>query len=366
MRQISPRTGTGADGSVPPAEDDRARPWEELFAPLLAPVRILVGAPPARPPAAAPLHLGYLSLLDIEAGPMRVQRTPRLISTDPGERVAVIVQQSGTATLTQDGRNTTVEPGNAAFVDPRRPFSLEQREDFRMVLLSLPDPILGLPVSRLRQLTAVVIRREERPASLGIPFLEGLARVARQMPPGAGDRLAGCAVEWVVLLGDAALGEAPDEAGTRVGVRARLLQEVRTYIDRHLGDADLSPERIADAHHISVRYLHRLFEGEGTTVGRLVQRRRIEECGKELARRERASPTISVVARRWGFQDATHFSRAFKQILGVSPRQWRLSLLSGAGSAGPSALALTGESYDLRRDASGGGECQGAPTRRAP
>ncbi|MFF5635844.1 helix-turn-helix domain-containing protein [Streptomyces sp. NPDC012825] len=337
-----------------------------MFAPLVAPVRILVGAPPARLPAAVPLHLGYLSLLEVEAGPMRVQRTPRLISTGPSERVAVIVQQSGTAILTQDGRSTTVEPGNAAFVDPRRPFSLEQREDFRMVLLSLPDPVLGLPVSRLRQLTAVTIRREEQHASLGIPFLEGLARVARQMPPGARDRLAGCAVEWVVLLGDAALGEASDVAGTRDGARARLLQEVRTYIDRHLGDADLAPERIADAHHISVRYLHRLFEGEGTTVGRLIQRRRIEECGKELARRERASPTISVVARRWGFQDATHFSRAFKQVLGVSPRRWRLSLLSGAGSAGRSTHALTGESDDLRQDRGRGGESRGAPPRRAP
>ncbi|MYT26968.1 helix-turn-helix domain-containing protein, partial [Streptomyces sp. SID7760] len=85
----------------------------------------------------------------------------------------------------------------------------------------------------------------------------------------------------------------------------------------------LSPERIARQHHISVRYLHRLFESEGTTVGRYIRQRRLEQCGRELARRSRVVPTVSAVAQRWGFVSPAHFSRAFRAAYGVSPREWR-------------------------------------------
>jgi AraC-like DNA-binding protein len=35
------------------------------------------------------------------------------------------------------------------------------------------------------------------------------------------------------------------------------------------------------------------------------------------------SATIASVARRWGFTDATHFGRAFKEAYRMSPRDWR-------------------------------------------
>jgi AraC-like DNA-binding protein len=33
--------------------------------------------------------------------------------------------------------------------------------------------------------------------------------------------------------------------------------------------------------------------------------------------------TIAAVARRWGFADATHFARRFRDAYGLSPREWR-------------------------------------------
>jgi AraC-like DNA-binding protein len=100
---------------------------------------------------------------------------------------------------------------------------------------------------------------------------------------------------------------------------ARILR----FIDEHLADADLSPEVIAGAHHISVRYLHKLFRDEGTTVGRWIQRRRLEECRRDLVRGLRARRTIASVAGRWGFLSATHFSRVFRAAYGMSPSEWR-------------------------------------------
>nr|WP_319673967.1 helix-turn-helix domain-containing protein [Streptomyces sp. ME18-1-4] len=120
--------------------------------------------------------------------------------------------------------------------------------------------------------------------------------------------------------------------GTGVGVggapgtpggRSPLLVRVMEYVELHLTDSDLLPEVIARAHHISVRYLHKLFKEEDTTGGRWILRRRLEECRRDLMRNGRGSRTIAAVAGRWGFLSAAHFSRVFRSAYGMSPREWR-------------------------------------------
>ncbi|MGW1027155.1 helix-turn-helix domain-containing protein [Streptomyces sp. NPDC002577] len=88
--------------------------------------------------------------------------------------------------------------------------------------------------------------------------------------------------------------------------------EVRTYLDGHLGDPGLGPDTVAAAHHMSVRSLHKLFEGEGITVSRLIQRRRLQECARDLAQGGSSERTLSGVARRWSFTHPASFSRLFR------------------------------------------------------
>ncbi|MEU8539780.1 helix-turn-helix domain-containing protein [Streptomyces sp. NPDC048717] len=135
-------------------------------------------------------------------------------------------------------------------------------------------------------------------------------------------------------------------AGNRA-LRARI----HAYIDRHLPDAGLTPRTIARAHHISLRYLHKLFEGEDATVSRWIQRRRLERSRRDLARYPHV--TIAAVAHRWGFASAAHFSRVFRTAYGMSPRQWRtgeeaatldaaLSVRSAEATPGPATDQTTG------------------------
>jgi AraC-like DNA-binding protein len=110
--------------------------------------------------------------------------------------------------------------------------------------------------------------------------------------------------------------------------RAGLLVRVRGYIEDHLDDPGLCASSIADAHAISVRTLHLLFADTGTTVSRLIRQRRLDVCYRELSRGRRGK-TVTDVAFRWGFIDAAHFSRSFKQAFGITPS----SLISGQDPA---------------------------------
>jgi AraC-like DNA-binding protein len=106
-------------------------------------------------------------------------------------------------------------------------------------------------------------------------------------------------------------------------LRAAQILGVKQYIARNLAQPDLSPSTIAAANHISVRYLHWLFEPTGITVSQYVIRQRLLRCRRELSSALMRNRTITEIAFSWGFQDVTHFSRRFKLEFGQSARDFR-------------------------------------------
>ncbi len=270
-------------------------------------------------------RLGYVRVSTLEADAARVTRTAALIARAPRSepQVGVGVQLAGRAVLEQDGRRAEVTAGGLVLYDTARPYAVHYPERFRTHLFHLPRRLLGVPERELRRASATAVGPAEGCGPVILPFLEVLAASADSYSAPVGDRLAGSVADLLsTLVAQLAAGRAAEDGGPGTP-NAHLVRRVRAFIDRHLGDPELGPERIAQAHHISVRYLHRLFEGEGVTVGRLVQQRRLEACARELARRGRTAPTVSAVAQRWGFVNPAHFSRTFRAAYGVPPSEWR-------------------------------------------
>ncbi|MFF3547573.1 helix-turn-helix domain-containing protein [Streptomyces platensis] len=313
------------------SDDEKAAFWSGAVSRSLVPVEVL---PLTGRPFDGLLEshrLGYVRISTLEADAARISRTEALIARAPRSepQVGVGVQVSGRAVLEQDGRHAEVPPGGLVLYDTERPYAVDYPERFRTHLFHLPRRLLGVPERDLRQASATAVSPAEGCGPVVLPFLGTLAASAHSYPAPVGDRLAGSVADLLsALVAQLALARTPDEPDTP---NAHLVRRVREYIDRHLGDPELSPERIAHAHHISVRYLHRLFEGEGVTVSRVVQQRRLEACARELARRGRTAPTVSAVAQRWGFVNPAHFSRTFRAAYGVSPREWRALRNDGAG-----------------------------------
>ncbi|GAA4023525.1 helix-turn-helix domain-containing protein [Streptomyces plumbiresistens] len=304
--------------SVP--DGDKVTYWRDALGRALVPTTVA-------PHGTGPFHgrittslLGHLRVSTIEADAQRISRTPSLVARSPEAFLAVGIQVSGTATLTQDGRRALVREGDLLVYDTTRPYSLDHPARFTTHFFLLPRRAPGLPDADLSRITGTAIGTSDGFGTVLLPFLASLATSAHSFAPAVAGRLAGSVVDLVATL----LAERTRQSGTHQDdTRAHLVLRVREHIDRNLGDPALSPEAIAGAHRISVRYLHRLFEGEGVTIGRLVQQRRLEECARELARRGGRNATVSAVARRWGFVSPTHFSRAFRTAYGVSPSEWR-------------------------------------------
>ncbi|MET9356033.1 helix-turn-helix domain-containing protein [Streptomyces sp. NPDC006617] len=336
--------------SVP--DRDKVTYWNNAVSRTLVPMTVAPRDDGPFDGRIATYRLGYLQVSTMEADAERFTRTPALIARSSEALVAVGLQVSGTATFIQDGRRAKVVAGDLVVYDTTRPYSFDYPRRFATHVFQLPRHVLGVADSDIRQVTGSAISTGDGFGAMLHPFLATLAASTDGYPPAIADRLAGNVVDLFATL----IAERSHPGGTNPDTaRSHLLMRVRNHINQNLGDPDLSPESIARTHRISVRYLHRLFQGEGTTVGRLIQQRRLEECGRELARRGRTTPTVSAVAQRWGFVSPAHFSRAFRGAYGVSPREWHNLRTTQDGALPTAVTSLPGGVPKTAADARGAG-----------
>ncbi|MQY14529.1 Transcriptional activator NphR [Streptomyces sp. RB5] len=302
--------------TAPVPDRDRLAQWHDAWGKALVPMSLVpLGAGPFTGRITTG-RVGRLRICDIEAGAQRAARTPAHLSRRPGEFVGIAVQRSGTVTLVQDGRTVTAGRGDLLVYDTARPYSLDYPRPFATRIVLVPRTALGLPEEELRQATGRVIDTRDGFGAVVLSLLTALVPGARPYSPAVAGRLAaGIADLFATLVADRSAAEPTTE-------RDHLVLRIRDHIERHLDDPELCPEQVARAQHISVRYLHRLFENEDLTVAKLIQRRRLEQCARELAHRTDA-PAVAAVGRRWGFASPAHFSRLFRSVYGVSPRDWR-------------------------------------------
>jgi AraC-like DNA-binding protein len=280
--------------------------------------------------------LGALRLYRVDADGHRVRRTNRLISAEPGDYFKLGLVLDGGAAIRQDGRTAVLEPGDFAVYDTARPYALTHDEPGRLLVLIFPRPLLGLSTDDLARVTATRFSGATGLGGLISSFLSRAADVLDDVDVRDNRRL-GTTVLDLLTTGLAGRLDArpadPDAAGRALFTRAA------EYIDRHLGETGLTPDRIAAALHISTRYLHKLFRAEGTTVSAWVRRLRLEACGHDLRDPLLAGRPVSVIGARWGLPDAAHFSRLFRAAYGVGPRdyrEWHAALgRSGQGLCAP-------------------------------
>jgi transcriptional regulator GlxA family with amidase domain len=72
---------------------------------------------------------------------------------------------------------------------------------------------------------------------------------------------------------------------------------------------------------MSARTLDRLFADQPWSVGGLIRHERLEAVRRDLEEPALRHRGVAVLAARWGFFDAAHFSRVFRQHYGYPPSQ---------------------------------------------
>ena len=90
----------------------------------------------------------------------------------------------------------------------------------------------------------------------------------------------------------------------------------------------MTADQVAATLGISVRYLHQIFAGAGTTFSSHVASQRLERARSALMSRRFGRTTMTDLAQELGFYDSSHFNRAFKRQYGLTPTAYRKRLAS--------------------------------------
>jgi AraC-like DNA-binding protein len=236
------------------------------------------------------------------------------------------LQLHGQLTVKQDGRLCVLDRGDLVLCDGTSPYSLEYDAHCSTLVLivdaadlrkRLPAPaaLVGIKLSGREGLTAT--------ASLMLSSIWEQAQAGR-LPEESAASIAESILDVLATSCLAAgAGRAPDSA---ISVGRRL--QIRRYIETKLRDPELSARSIAADFGISPRYLHIVFAAEHETVSNYVLRRRLEETARQLSEAAWRRRTITEIAFSWGFNNATHFARVFKDRFGRSPRDYRTQALA--------------------------------------
>jgi AraC-like DNA-binding protein len=312
---------------IPPGQRHAA--WRNVVCDTLGPLDLRSDpGTPLRGEIAAG-QLGLVNVGRVETStPHSVHRTPGQIRRGSPELYRVALTMSGHACLLQGDRAARLGPGEFAIYDFSRPYELAYDSGVRLAVFSFPREILALPADLVAGLAAVPVRTDAGTGALAAPLLRQVALDMDTYQPASSARLS----TVVMTLLSTAIAEHVGRAGAlppESRERALVLR-IHAFIEQNLGEAGLAPGTVAAAHYISVRYLYRLFEAQGTTVAAWIRHRRLERCRADLADPALDGTPANAVAARWGLPDPAHFNRLFKRTYGLPPAEYRRTFATPA------------------------------------
>lgn len=163
-------------------------------------------------------------------------------------------------------------------------------------------------------------------------ILVDLAEHGDSHPPAVVAQLTATALDLLTAAARIVGGSRP---GLPEDARTRIRQiQIHNYIRQRLNDPALTPAAVADAHGLSIRQLHRIFQAEGSTPSAWIRRQRLERCRRDLADPDLAGRPVVAIGARWGFPDPTSFNRAFRREFGLPPGEYREQIRNGTDTVG--------------------------------
>jgi AraC-like DNA-binding protein len=229
------------------------------------------------------------------------------------DQILVILQTEGSVDLDYGGRRERRQVGDVEIVDYARPYN-SAATDYGLLMISLARESVPAAL-RVLDLHGLIFPRESGAARLIGAALQELYAQADNLTVNE----ASAAIDGIVAVTTSCARArlARDEAHH---VKSRR-QAALDYIDAHLPDAELGPDEIANAAHVSRASLYRLLAAEGG-IRAVLLTRRLDEALRLMLADQKDDRSFTDIARRCGFGGMSQFSRAFRARFGTSPRRY--------------------------------------------
>ncbi|MGV7032820.1 helix-turn-helix domain-containing protein [Methylobacterium symbioticum] len=274
-------------------------------------------------------RLGRMIVFDRRLGGVMHSRDGGRVRRDGFDHFTIQLLRSGRFHGGSLGSERLLDPGEVILFDMTCP-QRTRADGAHFVTVSLARDLIEAVLPDARRLHGEILPAAA--AGLLADLMESLARRAGSLSPETAGRTSRALAE--LLAGAFGAPDALAECAHDAAADLRR-QRAETYIEAHLHDPRLDPERVADALALSRTTLYGLFAQSGG-VARHILTRRLERLRSALGR---PSETRSVTTLTYdhGFTSESHCSRAFRAAFGMPPGRYRSEMerlrVTGTGSA---------------------------------
>lgn len=261
-----------------------------------------------------------LQLLLGNSSALRISRDRQSIA-DGNDDLILAVNRTGTVAASARGRTVELGRGDAVLLSGNDVTMFERTRSGQSISLKIPRTILAPLVGGIDD---TVMQR--------IPgHVDALKLLASYATPLFTENAFGSSdicdlvtghINDLIALALGATRAAAETARDR-GLPAARLAAARAYITARSEDHDLSVQSVAAHLGVTVRYLQRLFEHEGTTFSAFLLGHRLAEAHRMLCEARFDRCPVGTIAYDAGFGDLSYFNRCFRKLYGLTPRDIR-------------------------------------------
>jgi AraC-like DNA-binding protein len=262
--------------------------------------------------------LADLALVSFDAGSIFCRHEKHHLD-ETADELILVRQTRGQMEIQQGDRTVSLDPGEMTLVEPRVPYHARLGAGTSVLVTKFPRRNMIERVGRIDRFVARKLTAEFGQTGLLSDFLrvlpahtEALSATAAQVS----DQLLDLLAAGLWKLGG-------DEIARVSSSRALLRMQLRAVIEKSVEDHTIDATAIAKSVGIGLRYANAILSEDDTSVGRLLQARRLEHCRRALADPLKMHRNISDIAYSLGFTDMTHFGRRFRQAFGMLPSDYR-------------------------------------------
>lgn len=260
-----------------------------------------------------------LSISQVRGKAHAVERRKHDIGASSEAFFLLSLQTHRTARISQFGQSSLLQPGDMALYASTDPYTLELHDDFSQVVVQLPSETL---LARLPSAHLLTARKVDGRSAIGKLVRDNILAISEHIKHD-NPVVRSLVQDTLVDLIATGLASLEDVAAELSSSEQHILLRTKSFIQNNIGNPDLDRTLVAKMMGMSVRRLNELFAKEGGSISQFIRHARLNAIKSDLKDHRFAPLTITEIAFKSGFSNVQHFSQAFKQHTGMSPRVYR-------------------------------------------
>jgi AraC-like DNA-binding protein len=250
-----------------------------------------------------------------------IRRTAEHLAQEPDLYCQIFRIRSGAVEITQNDRNVVLRENQFAMLASHTPFETRRAQGFADIhSVRIPLSLLSNRVQHPEDFAFRPQAIREGIEAITFDYMDTLIERMQDAPASLWPALTNQLADLMSLT---LMGMKEALPTGESAVRLATVDRIKAFIGERLSQFDLNPAAIAAANGLSTRYLHRLFQMSGQSVGDYIRSQRLAAARRALENPVHAGSPIADIGHSFGFRSAAHFSTAYSSEFGESPRETR-------------------------------------------